>query len=123
MKKLQVSLKEAVDLAAEGFEIVCYVLVEPVRAKRAPGKRGSGKAPRRPAIPWDARVSISLDGVVPEHGRLGIGWKAVKEKMELGKDYSRREVEDWACAAVPALKNFTAEMIHRYKCLRVLEDA
>jgi hypothetical protein len=122
MKKLQVSLKEAVDLAAEGFEVTCFVEVAPI--KKTTGKRARGK-PRNPAVPWDAMVIPTTKPAMIPGGKLGVIWQKVHDKLWKGKrlrPLTRQQVED-AAQQAGGYRNFTAEMIHRYKCLRVVEDA
>lgn len=122
MKKLQVSLKEAVDFAAEGFEVTCFVEVAPT--KKADSKRSYSK-PRSPMIPWDALVLPSIEpGINTPGGKLGVIWQKVYDKLWAGKKLkplTRQTVED-AAQQVGGYRNFTAEMLHRYKCLRVVED-
>lgn len=119
--KVKVDFKQAVDFMREGFNIECYVVLEP-KPVRNLSKRRVGQ--RIPSVNNAQYVTLSLDGLEPRNGKIGMAWPKVKAEL-WGKDitalytagYVRKEL-------VKQGSDITAfsYLLHRCHCIRAVDD-
>lgn len=87
---IEVTLKQAVDFAALGYPIKCYV--EAPHVPVAPHKRR--QSPRH--ISKDARIALSLKHGGPSKGKMVAHWEVARKVLwgrEQLKTYMRSEVD------------------------------
>lgn len=95
MSRVQVDLKQAVEFAAQGFEIECYVLPQ----KHQPTTKTKKKLPheRNASVRMSDIVTLSLDGAPPTQGNIGRAWPGIRNELwgdDITKSYTASRVKD-----------------------------
>jgi hypothetical protein len=113
MSKVKVDLKTAIEFAANGFEIECYVL---------PGSLNKRPSSRHSQVPKDAKIALSLEGKPPCKGKSQVYWEKLKKKL-WEKDptavYNRAHI-DTEIKKLGAYSSLFAHLINQHKVIRVV---
>jgi len=86
--KIEVNLKQAVEFAAKGYDVTCYVVTQPLATK----KRASGDQ----IIYQKTMLMLSMKGVDPTKGTMEVAWKKTKKDLwskDVTQPYSRSDIE------------------------------
>lgn len=120
VKRIPLTLKEASDWAAEGFEVECFGIVQPVEHKKA--KRVHVNKQTHD----NTRLALSVEGKPPSMGRAGAVWPKLNKAL-WSKDatviYPKAKIlEELKRLGEKKPTNMASYLIHTAKVLRVVEE-
>lgn len=128
VKRIKIEPHEAAEWMKQGYDIECYVLVQPVAAakKLPPGRKRASPTHVTPEIPQSAQLAFSVETKYqPKRGELGRVWPKLMLELwdkDITKTYSRNRIEQvMGELGHPNPRNAVAYLVNRVKKLRVVE--
>lgn len=121
MEKLQVPLNQAVDMAAKGYEVECYVIVSNPACEPAKRKR---TGTQRAKIPNDAKFMLSFDGTRPEYGKAHDALEAMIPELwgdDPAATYTAKELRD-GLDHHGSSRHMFSQLVHHYGVFRRVDD-
>ena len=121
--KVKVTLHEAAEMAAQGFEIECYAIVQP--AAGSPRKSPTNGRKRQPAMKGDVLLGWSPEGSPPTKGKYAAAWQEIVKNLFQKKAAATytldRIVSEARVHGVKDARSMVAHLVNSYRVLRVVE--
>lgn len=114
--KLQVELKQAIDFAAKGYDIECYLIVsKPGNGKKVRHARGDA------IISKDDMIALSLNGREPQKGKMAPSWRKTKKELwssDITATYPRHKLVSTMAKHGYKDPTFVSYLANKLHCIR-----